>query len=42
MKTDCTVLKMIIDTGLILVLVESQIDDCIGEEEACHVETIKK
>jgi len=29
-------------TGLILVLVESQIECFIGEEEACYVEMLKK
>ena len=33
---------MIIDTRLSLVLVESQIEGFIGEEEAYHVETLKK
>ena len=29
-------------TGLRLVSVESQIEGFIGEEEACHIETLKK
>jgi len=29
-------------TGLIIFLVGSQIECCIGEEEACHIETLKK
>ena len=29
-------------TGLILVLVESQIECFVGEEEACHIEILKK